>query len=61
MESCNCYQYCDIVVIACACRSVLIAVHVVTTSKELCLLLMLYALNLIDMCNVPKLNTLINH
>lgn len=22
---------------------------------------MLYALNLIDMCNVPKLNTLINH
>lgn len=48
MELCNCYQYRDMVVIACALMNLDIVVYSVTTSVELCALSVFYALKLTD-------------
>lgn len=48
MELCNCYQYHDMVVIACALMNLDIVVYSVTTSVELCALSVFYALKLTD-------------
>lgn len=58
MKPCHCCRYCDMVFIACICMNLNIAVHNVITSVELCAFLGLYALNLTDMSNVFKKNTL---